>query len=94
MAVTPLHGRVVVKDIKPEDRSKGGIVLPSTMARMNGVVRGTVQAVGPGRWTNKMERCPISVAVGDKVIYGQHSGAEIEEGVRVIEEHEILAVDN
>ena len=68
--VTPLHDRVIVKPAKAEEKTAGGIIIPDTAKEKP--QRGTVVAAGPGK---KDE--PVTVKVGDKILYGKYSGTEI-----------------
>ena len=86
--VTPLHDRVIIKPAAPETVSKGGIIIPDTAQEKP--QRGTVVAAGPGK---KDE--PVSVKVGDTVLYGKYAGTEIQiEGndLLIMRESDILAV--
>ena len=56
--------------------------------------RGTVISVGPGKLLDSGDRGPLSVGVGDVVIYGKYSGTEIEvagKEVKILRESDILA---
>ena len=56
--------------------------------------RGTVIAVGPGRLLESGERSPVSVKVGDQVLFGKYGGTEIEvdgQDVKILRESDILA---
>ena len=68
--ITPLHDRVVVKPAAAEEKSAGGIIIPDTAKEKP--QRGTVVAAGPGK---KDE--PVTVKVGDTVLYGKYAGTEI-----------------
>ncbi len=88
----PLDERVVVEPVEAEERTAGGIVLPDTAKEKP--QRGTVLAIGPGKLLDSGERCPLSVAVGDEVIYGKYSGSDIEvdgREVKILRESDILA---
>jgi len=53
-----------------------------------------VLAIGPGKLLDSGERCPVSVAVGDEVLYGKYSGTDIEIDARelkILRESDILA---
>ena len=71
LKVTPLHDRVIVKPAKAEEKTAGGIIIPDTAKEKP--QRGTVIAAGPGK---KDE--PVTVKVGDTVLYGKYSGTEIQ----------------
>jgi chaperonin GroES len=86
--VTPLHDRVIVKPAKAEEKTAGGIIIPDTAKEKP--VRGTVVAAGPGKKDD-----PITVKVGDTVLYGRYSGTEIQiEGdeLLIMRESDILAI--
>jgi chaperonin GroES len=91
--VRPLDDRVVVRPEEAEEKTKGGIVLPDTAKEKP--ARGQVIAVGIGKLLENGKRSPVSVKVGDRVIYGKYSGSEIKiDGVvhSILRENEILAV--
>ena len=56
--------------------------------------RGHVVALGPGKLLESGQRAPLSVSVGDEVIYGKYSGSDIEvdgHDVKILRESDILA---
>ena len=69
--VTPLHDRVIVKPAAAEEKTAGGIIIPDTAKEKP--QKGTVVAIGPG----KKKEEPMTVKVGDKVLYGKYAGTEI-----------------
>jgi chaperonin GroES len=92
MMLKPLDDRVVVQPMDAETTTAGGIVLPDTAKEKP--QRGKVTAVGPGRLLESGERCPMSVAVGDEVLFSKYGGTDIEvEGkdVKILRESDILA---
>lgn len=68
--VTPLGDRVLVEAAPAEEKTASGIIIPDTAKEKP--QRGTIVAVGNGK---KDE--PLTVKVGDTVIYGQYAGTEI-----------------
>jgi len=93
MQVRPLHDHVVVKAQKEETRTKSGIVIPDTVKEKP--EQGKVIAVGPGEVLSSGQRSPMSVKVGDMVLFKKYSPDEIKVGddeVLVIREKDILAV--
>ena len=68
--VTPLHDRVLVKPAAAEEKTAGGIIIPDTAKEKP--QRGKVVAVGTGK---KDE--PMTVKVGDEVLYGKYAGTEL-----------------
>ncbi|MFA6152811.1 MAG: co-chaperone GroES [Chitinophagaceae bacterium] len=88
VSITPLHDRVIVKADAAEQKTAGGIIIPDTAKEKP--QRGIVIAAGPGK---KDE--PVTVAVGDVVLYGKYAGTEISlEGVDylIMRESDILAI--
>nr|WP_317048091.1 co-chaperone GroES [Chitinophaga deserti] len=88
MSIKPLADRVIVKPAAAEEKTAGGIIIPDTAKEKP--QRGTVVAAGPGK---KDE--PVSVKVGDTVLYGKYSGTEISlegEDYLIMRESDILAV--
>ncbi len=90
--IRPLDDRVVVEVSAAEEMTAGGIVLPDNAKEKP--QRGKVIAVGPGKLLDSGERGPLSVTVGDEVIFGKYGGTEIEvdgEEVKILRESDILA---
>ncbi len=92
MALKPLDDRVVIEPLTAEEKTAGGIVLPDSAKEKP--QRGKVVAVGPGRLLDSGERHPISLAVGDEVLFAKYGGTEIEvdgTDVKILRESDILA---
>lgn len=88
----PLSERVVIKVLPEEDVSPGGIILPDNAKEKP--QRGQVVAAGPGR-TEHGVLVPMTVQVGDVVLFGKYSGAEVKidgETYLIVKESEILAI--
>ncbi|MCX7856402.1 MAG: co-chaperone GroES [Deltaproteobacteria bacterium] len=89
MKVKPLHDRVLVVRIEEEEKTKGGIIIPDSAKEKP--QEGKVVAVGDGKYLDNGTKIPLSVKVGDKVLFGKYAGTEIKiEG----EEHLILREDD
>jgi len=74
MKFRPLHDRVVVRRLKQEEKTAGGIIIPDTAQEKP--QEGEVVAVGPGaRDDGKLH--PPEVKAGDRVLFGKWSGTEI-----------------
>lgn len=89
----PLEDRVVVRPFESEERSAGGIYLPDTAKEKP--TQGEVIAVGPGRVLKNGQRVPLSLRVGDKVLFARYAGTEVKLSgteYRIINDSEILAV--
>ena len=92
MNVKPLNDRVLVKRLESEDRSAGGIIIPDTAKEKP--QEGRVVATGPGK-LEKGERIPVSVNVGDRVLFGKYAGTEVNIGGQehtLLREDEIFAI--
>ncbi|ROL60115.1 co-chaperone GroES [Bacteroidetes/Chlorobi group bacterium MS-B_bin-24] len=93
MNLAPLHDRVIIKPSQPEEVTKGGIIIPDTAKEKP--MQGEVVAVGPGKLTEDGKVIPLTVKVGDKVLYGKYSGTEVEingEQFLIMRESDIFAI--
>jgi chaperonin GroES len=70
VSIKPLADRVLVEPLAAEQKTAGGIIIPDTAKEKP--QKGTVVAVGEGK---KDE--PMTVKVGDTVLYGKYAGTEI-----------------
>jgi chaperonin GroES len=68
--VKPLADRVLVEPAPAETKTSGGIIIPDTAKEKP--MRGKIVAVGNG----KPEE-PMTVKVGDTVLYGKYAGTEL-----------------
>ena len=70
IGVEPLGDRVLIKESHKESggETKSGIIIPETVSEDKGAKRGTVVAVGEGKFEDG-KRVPISVSVGDSVLF-------------------------
>ena len=86
--IRPLADRVLVEPAAAETKTASGIIIPDTAQEKP--QKGTVVAVGNGK---KDE--PMTVKVGDTVLYGKYSGTELKyEGkdYLIMRESDILAI--
>jgi chaperonin GroES len=67
---TPIKDRVLIEPALAEEKTAGGIIIPDTAKEKP--QKGKVLAVGKGK---KDE--PMTVKVGDTVLYGKYSGTEV-----------------
>ncbi len=91
--IKPLYDKVLVERLKAEDRTAGGILLPDTAKEKP--TEGRVVARGDGRFTDAGERVPLTVKVGDRILFGSYTGTDVKaEGKEylILDESEILAV--
>lgn len=94
MNIKPLHDRVVIRQVEEEQATAGGIILPgSAQEKQN---QGEVLAVGPGKASDAGSVIPMTVKVGDKVMFGQYSGQEVKdnkgETLLVMREEDLIAI--
>jgi chaperonin GroES len=68
--VKPLADRVLVEPAAAEEKTASGIIIPDTAKEKP--QRGQIIAIGDGK---KDE--PLTVKVGDTVLYGKYAGTEI-----------------
>ncbi|MEJ5302107.1 MAG: co-chaperone GroES [Bacteroidales bacterium] len=88
MNIKPLADRVVVEPAQAENKTASGIIIPDTAKEKP--QKGTVVAVGAGK---KDE--PLTVKVGDVVLYGKYAGTEINidgKDYLIMRESDILAI--
>ncbi len=93
MAIKPLDDRIVVRALEAEEKSAGGILLPDTAKEKP--QKAKVLAIGGGRVTDEGTRIPLTVKVGDTVLFGKYAGTEVKwkgEELRILREAEVLAV--
>ena len=68
--IKPLADRVLVEAAPAEEKTASGIIIPDTAKEKP--QKGVVVAVGPGKVDE-----PMTVKVGDNVLYGKYSGTEL-----------------
>lgn len=88
--ILPTPGRILVRREEAEAKSQGGILLPEVAKRA--VNRGTVEAVGAPRTTEQGARIEMTVGKGDTIVFSPYGLHEIEEGLFVMSEQDVLAV--
>ena len=75
MKIRPLGDRILVKRIKEEEKTKGGIIIPDTAKEKP--QEGKVVAVGKGKMTEQGKLLTPDVKAGDKILFGKYSGTEV-----------------
>lgn len=71
----PLGDRVIVKKIKPPEKTASGLILVEDLMTES-VLEAEVVAVGDGKYVDG-HRVPIDVAVGDTIGYSKHYGTDL-----------------
>lgn len=92
--VRPLGNRILVKRFQAKT-SQGGILLPDSAQQKP--KEGQVIAVGPGKMDDEGRVTPMTVRVGDKVLFSSYAGTEVkrddlEEGYLILSEEDILGI--
>ena len=93
MAIRPLNDRILVKPSDQQEEKIGGIIIPDTAKEKP--QEGEVVAFGPGRIGENGQRIALTVAIGNKVLYGKYSGTEIKyqgEDYLIMREDDVLAI--
>jgi chaperonin GroES len=92
--VTPLADRVLIKPIvEAEKKTNSGFIIPEKSKERP--EQGKVLAIGPGKMGEDGKRLPMSVKVGDTVLFTKYGPEEVKiegEEFFVIKEESILAV--
>ena len=91
----PLRDRLLVRREEESDYTPGGIVRPETAKEKPS--RGEVIARGDGRVLENGTVARMVVQVGDRILFGKYSGADVEvedggEALVILREDEVLAV--
>ena len=93
MNLKPLGDRVIVKPKAPEEKTKGGIILPDTAQEKP--MEGTIVAVGAGRIADDGKKIAMELKAGDKILYGKYSGTEVkinDEEYLIMRESDVYAI--
>lgn len=93
MKIKPLYDRMIVKQKKEKEMTAGGIFIPHTGQEKP--MEGEVLAVGQGQLLDNGEILPLTVKVGDVVMFPKHSYAEVKvdhEDYLIIREENVLAI--
>jgi chaperonin GroES len=94
MTIKPLGDHILIEPIKEEEKTRGGIFLPDTASKEKSE-EGKVIAVGSGRKTDDGKIVPVSVRVGDRVLFQKYGPNEIKVDGKeylIATENDILAI--
>ena len=89
----PLHDRVVVRRVRSEEKTAGGIIIPDTAQEKP--QEGEIIAAGPGARDEAGKLIPIDLKTGDRVLFGKWSGTEVKlDGVDylIMKESDIMGI--
>ena len=93
MKVKPLHDRIVVRRVEPEEVIKGGIIIPDTAKEKP--QEGIVVAVGSGKVTSEGKVLALTVKENDHILFSKYAGTEIkidDEEFLIMREDDVLGI--
>jgi len=93
MNIKPLSNYVFIEPLNEEKMTKTGIIIPDTAEEKPMI--GKVMAIGPGKIDEDGDSIPMSVKIGDKILFTKYAPHELkveEKKYLVIREDEILAI--
>ncbi len=88
LKINPLADRIMILPLEAETKTASGIIIPDSAKEKP--QKGNVVAVGPGTKDN-----PVTLKVGDTVLYGKYSGTELKfenNDYLIMRESDILAI--
>jgi chaperonin GroES len=91
--IRPLQDRVLIRRLKEEEKTSGGIIIPDTAKEKP--LEGEVVAVGNGKILKDGTVRKLDVKIGDRVLFSKYTGSEVKVDVAdhlVIREDDILAI--
>ena len=93
MKIRPLQDRVIVRRVKEEEKTRGGLFIPDTAKEKP--VEAIVLAVGNGKILEDGTVRKLDVEAGDRVLFGKYTGNEVKidgEDALILREDDILGV--
>lgn len=93
MKIRPLQDRVIVRRVKEDEKTKGGLFIPDTAKEKP--VEAMVLAVGNGKVLDDGTVRKLDVKEGDRVLFGKYTGNEIKidgEAALILREDDILGI--
>ena len=75
MNIRPLYDRILVRRVKEEEKTAGGLYIPDTAKEKP--QEGKVVAVGEGRRADDGKISKLIVKKGDRILFGKYSGSEV-----------------
>ena len=93
MKIRPLQDRVIVKRLKEEGKTKGGIIIPDTAKEKP--MEGLVISVGKGKTADDGKLIKPDVKAGDRILFGKYSGTEVKidgDELLIMREDDILGI--
>jgi len=93
MKIRPLNDRLLVKRLKEEEKTAGGIIIPDSAKEKP--AEGEVMAVGPGKANDDGDRVALQVKAGDRVLFSKYSGTDVKidgEDYLIMREDDVLGI--
>ncbi|MBY0385410.1 co-chaperone GroES [bacterium] len=93
--IRPLHDRILVRRMKEDEKTAGGIIIPDTAKEKP--QKGEVIATGKGRVNEDGKVFPLEVKAGDKVLFSKYAGTDLKFGTEdylMITENDVLGILN
>jgi chaperonin GroES len=90
--IKPLSNRVVVKLHATEEKTQGGIYIPTKSDEK--VLAGEVVAIGPGKQSDGKHEA-MTLSVGQHIMFNQYSATEVEsegEKYSILREDDVMAI--
>jgi len=75
MNIRPLYDRILVRRVKEEEKTAGGLFIPDTAKEKP--QEGKVVAIGEGRRGDDGKLQKLTVKKGDRILFGKYSGSEV-----------------
>lgn len=94
MNIKPLADHILIEPIKADEKTEAGIFLPQSTEKER-PEQGVVVAVGSGKMTDDGKMLPMSVKVGNKVLFTKYGPSEIKidgKEYLIAREEDILAI--
>ena len=93
ISLKPLRDRVLVQRLEPEEKIRGGIILPDSAKKKQ--ESALVVAIGPGKKLDDGKTIPMPVKIGDIVLMDKYSGQEVTvdgEEYMILKADDIIAI--
>jgi chaperonin GroES len=93
MNIRPLQDRVIVRRVKEEEKTKGGLFIPDTAKEKP--IEAIVLAVGNGKMLEDGTVRKLDIKEGDRILFGKYTGNEVKidgEEALILREDDILGV--
>ena len=93
MKIRPLQDRIVVRRVKEDEKTKGGLFIPDSAKEKP--VEAIVLAVGNGKILEDGSVRKLDVKEGDRVLFGKYTGSDVKidgEEALILREDDILGV--